>query len=79
MVKETFKEEIHAPPALPRFISDMLFIAGVLIYIVWTALYLVPQNKYFDIGLFSICAVITLFGLIGHYHYKNVEEMGASQ
>jgi len=73
MPKESATTETAAPPVLPLFISDMLFLGGVLIYIIWTVLYLLPEGKLFDVGLFSICIVITLFGLVGHFHYRNLE------
>lgn len=74
MPKETDTGERSVPAVLPLFISDMLFLGGLLIYIIWTAVFLIPKGRYFDVGLFSICAVLVLFGLVGHFHYRALEK-----
>ncbi len=60
-------------PTVPKLMYGTILVAGVLLYILWTALFLVPRGIYFDVGLFSISIVLILFGATGYVLYGEIE------
>ncbi len=60
-------------PAVPKTFYGLVLIVGIVLYVGWTALYLAPEGKYFDVGLFSLSIILILFGLTGYVLYGEIE------
>jgi len=60
-------------PAVPKAFYGLLLVVGIVLYVGWTALYLAPKGKYFDVGLFSLSSILILFGITGYVLYGEIE------
>ncbi|HID73946.1 MAG TPA: hypothetical protein EYP43_02715 [Thermoplasmata archaeon] len=61
------------PPAIPKALYGLMLVFGVILYIGWTAVFLLPQGRLFDVGLFSLCIPLILMGATGYVLYGEQE------
>ncbi len=46
----------------------LVFVAfGIAVYLLFWGLYMLPDGRFFDIGLFSFCIVFVGFGVVGYW------------
>ena len=57
------QKEIAFPPGKRKFIGLAIIAVAITLYVFWTVYYLIPEEVYFDLGLFSLCIVLFLFGV----------------
>jgi hypothetical protein len=60
-------------PAIPKAFYGLLLVVGIVLYVSWTALYLAPRGRFFDVGLFSLSIILILFGATGYVLYGEIE------
>jgi len=71
------EKEVKLPYGLVKNLFTLLMIAGILLYIAWTVLMIVTQGIFFDLGLYSICIIMILFGLAGRLLYSHKQKTEA--
>ncbi|MEA3557834.1 MAG: hypothetical protein U9R75_01125 [Candidatus Thermoplasmatota archaeon] len=62
MVEE---KQVMLPRSLVRNLFTLLMAAGIVLYASWTVVLVVKHGVFFDLGLYSICIIMVLFGLTG--------------
>ena len=62
-------EEVKMPTIVPRIFYTILFMLGIGLYIGWGILF----NVWFDLGVYSISAILIGFGLTGMFIYSYLE------
>jgi hypothetical protein len=64
---------IRMPSYVPKGLFFLLMVAGILLWIVWTVVWLIPDGKFFDLGLYAVTSLVILMGLTGFllYSYKD--------
>jgi hypothetical protein len=69
----TDDKDIRMPAYIPKGLFFILMLAGILLWVIWTAIWLIPDGKFFDLGLYAVCSVVILTGLVGFllYSYKD--------
>ena len=55
----------------------LLMLAGILLWVVWTAVALIPDGRVFDLGLYSIGSIMILMGLTGTLLFRHKEKTEA--
>ena len=73
MKVRTMKKVKGISPTVPKLFYGAVLVAGIVLYVSWTALFLVPQGIWFDVGIFSLCIVMVLFGAAGYVLYGELE------
>jgi hypothetical protein len=68
-------EEEKMPAVVPRIFYTILFMLGVGLYLGWGLLF----NVWFDLGIYSISAILTGFGLVGMLLYSYFERQELEQ
>ena len=68
-------EEPKMPAVIPRIFYTILFMLGVGLYLGWGLLF----NVWFDLGVYSISAILTGFGLVGMLLYSYFERQELEQ
>ncbi|MGA1873597.1 MAG: hypothetical protein ACMUHY_07980 [Thermoplasmatota archaeon] len=71
------EKEVKLPRSLVKNLFTLLMIAGILLYVSWSILLIVTKGIFFDLGLYSICIVMILFGLAGRLLYAHKQKMEA--
>ncbi len=66
-------KDTRMPSYLPKGLFFLLMLAGILLLVIWTAVWLIPQGLFFDLGLYSVTSIMILIGLVGYllYSYKD--------
>jgi hypothetical protein len=68
------KKEPELHPSIPKTFYTILLVAGIALLVIWYVVYLIPQQRYFDPGLYAITAVLIAFGLVGRLLYSALEK-----
>ena len=68
------RKDKKMPLLIPKIACFILFFFGLITYIVFTLGLMIPDGRFFDIGLFSFCLVPTLLGLVGFWVLKEEEK-----
>ena len=58
------------PARIPKFVSLLFLAAGIFIYLGWISMDITTFN---DIGLVSVTLMFLAAGVIGFWHYSNLE------
>ena len=66
MVEE---KQVMLPRNVIKNLFTLLMVAGIVLYISWSAVLIVKHGVFFDLGLYSICIIMVLFGLTGRMLY----------
>ena len=72
------EKEIKLPDNIIKGLFFLLMLAGILLLVIWTAVALIPQGIFFDLGLYSISSVMILGGLTGWLLYSHREKLQSS-
>jgi len=71
------EKEVKLPYGFVKNLFTLLMLAGILLYVGWTILMIVTAGIFFDLGLYSICIIMILFGLAGRLLYGHKQKMNA--
>jgi len=73
------EDKSSVPASVLRVFYLILFLMGLIILVIWEAVYLIPEKIYYDGGLFSVCILLLAFGGIGYLLYGEMEKKEAHQ
>ena len=71
------EDKTSVPPAVLRVFYLIVFLTGLIILVIWEAVYLIPEKIYYDAGLFSVVLLLLGFGGIGYLLYGDMEKKEA--
>jgi len=71
------EKEVKLPYGLVKNLFTLLMITGILLYVAWSVLLIATKGIFFDLGLYSVCIIMTLFGLAGRLLYGHKQKMKA--
>ncbi|MGA1821380.1 MAG: hypothetical protein ACMUIG_02505 [Thermoplasmatota archaeon] len=74
MVEE---KEVKLPNSVIKGMFFLLMVLGVVLLVVWTAMMIIREGRFFDLGLYSITSVMILGGLTGTLLYRSKEKAEA--
>lgn len=57
------QKEATFPPGSRKYIGLIIAAIAITLYLFWTFYYLIPEKVYFDLGIFSLCICLFLFGV----------------
>jgi len=60
-------DEHTFPLGILRILMLITFGFGLAVYLIFSALFMWPEYRFFDIGLFSFSIIFVLFGLVGYW------------
>lgn len=63
------EEDVKLPPTIPKYISLILIILGIIFYISWVG---TEPSAWNDIGVYSVTVILLGFGIAGYllFGYK---------
>jgi len=67
------------PPSVLRVFYLAIFIIGLIILVTWEAIYLIPDGKFYDAGLFTVVLLLIGFGGVGYFMYGKIEKEEAEE
>ncbi|MFO8050490.1 MAG: hypothetical protein R6V01_02180 [Thermoplasmatota archaeon] len=69
------EKQVLLPRNLVKNLFTILMVAGILLYLGWTAVLIIRHGVFFDFGLYSICIIMVLFGLTGRMLFGGQAKM----
>ena len=63
-------DDTRMPAKVPKFFSLIMLSTGIFLYIAWVG---ADPGTYGDIGLISVSMMFIASGLVGFWHYSNME------
>lgn len=63
--------EVKMPAAVAKYFFLMLLFVGIVFYVAWV---IADPTTWNDVGVYSVTAMFVGFGLVGYWHYSNLEK-----